>query len=427
MSILIQNGTALLPSGSSPNTSVAIEGSRITQIGTDIDPSGFDTVIDARGQLIMPGLVNAHTHLAMVLFRGYADDMALQPWLEEMIWPAEAKLTPEQIYWASLWGAVECIRGGVTAFCDMYIHMDQVGKAVEKSGLRALLTYGMIAFEPNEKMEKEFAISMELIENWHGKADGRIQTAIAPHAQYTCCDPVWERSIDIAKERGLLLNTHLSETRKEVDVCIKDSGKSPVVYLNDLGVFEVPTLTAHCVHVNEEDISILAEKNVRVSHNPGSNLKLGSGIAPLPEMLEAGVTVGLGTDGTASNNNLNMFEELHMAAMIHKGTHEDPLAVPAKQAFDVGTAGGYQAIGVDEGGVLQEGALADVILVDLEAAHLEPVYQPLSALVYSAQAADVRTTIVNGQVLMKDRKLLTLDEQEIRTKINEIAQDYRRS
>lgn len=427
MSILLQNGTALLPGGPAFNTSVAIEGARIAKIDADIDPGGYDTVIDARGQLIMPGLVNAHTHLAMVLFRGYADDMALQPWLEEMIWPAEAKLTAEQVYWGSLWGAVECIRGGVTAFCDMYFFMDEVGKAIDKAGLRALLTYGMIAFEPNEKMDKEFATSMAFIENWHGKADGRIQTALAPHAQYTCCDEVWERAIQISGERGLWINTHLSETRKEVDVCVKESGKSPVVYLNDLGVFDVPTLAAHCVHVNQEDIGILAEKNVRVSHNPGSNLKLGSGIAPLPEMLAAGVTVGLGTDGTASNNNLNMFEEMHMAAMIHKGTHEDPLAVPAKQAFGVATQGGYRAIGVDDGGVLEEGALADVILVDLEAPHLAPVYQPLSALVYSAQASDVRTTIVNGQVLMKDRKLLTLDEDEIKQKINEIAKDYRRS
>jgi 5-methylthioadenosine/S-adenosylhomocysteine deaminase len=427
MSILIQQGTVLLPSGTQTGLSVAIEGDRIAKIAPDIDPAGFDTVIDAKGQLVMPGLVNAHTHLAMVLFRGFADDMALQPWLEEMIWPAEAKLNAEQVYWASMWGCIELIRGGVTNFCDMYFYMDETAKAVQESGLRALLTYGMIAFEPNDKMQSELDTCVSFADAWQGKADGRIRTALAPHAQYTCCDELWEATLQIAHDKNYWINTHLSETRKEVDVCREQSGKSPVAYLNDLGVFDLPTLTAHCVHVDEADINILADKNVHISHNPGSNLKLGSGIAPLPELLQANINVALGTDGTASNNNLNMFEEMHMAAMLHKGTHEDALAIPSDVAAGLATENGYRALGFDNGGKIEEGALADVILVDLTQNHLEPVYNPSSALVYSAQASDVTTTIVNGQVLMRDKKLLAINEEEVRSKINEYAMHYRRS
>lgn len=416
----------MLPEGAQTGLCLAIEGSRISKIAADLNPADYDTVIDANDQLVMPGLVNAHTHLAMVLFRGYADDMALQPWLEEMIWPAEAKLTAEQAYWGTLWGCIELIRGGVTAFCDMYMFMDDVAKAVEQTGLRALLSYGMIAFEPGKKVDQELDKSLEFASKWHGKADGRIQVAMAPHAQYTCCDTMWERTLQVCEAQGYWINTHISETRREVDVCIKQSGKSPVAYLDDLGVFAAPTLAAHCVHVNEADIGILAERNVRISHNPGSNLKLGSGIAPLPKMLEAGLTVGLGTDGSASNNNLNMFEEMQLSALLHKGFCEDPLAVPAATAVELVTQNGYLALGFEAGGVLQEGALADLALLDLNQAHLEPVYQPLSALVYSAQAADVRTTIIHGRILMKDRELLTVDETEVRHHINEIANTYRR-
>jgi len=319
---------------------------------------------------------------------------------------------------------VELIRGGVTAFADMYFYMDEVARAVVQAGVRGLLSYGMIAFEPGEKVDREMQTSLTFAERWHRQADGRIRVALAPHAQYTCCDALWERTLEAACEHGYWINTHLSETRKEVDVCIKESGKTPVAYLNDLGVFQVPALTAHCVHVNEADIEILAEKGVFVSHNPGSNLKLGSGIAPLPELLEAGVSVALGTDGSASNNNLNLFEEMQLAALLHKGTHQDAEVVPAAQAVTLATRNGYRALGFEQGGVLEAGALADLILVDLARPHLQPLYQPLSALVYSAQASDVRTTIVGGKVLMQDGQLLTLDEAKIKHKIIEIAKTY---
>lgn len=426
MSILIQNASALSPQGLPQRTSIAIEGARITRIAPALPTRGVDMVIDAQGQLALPGLVNAHTHLAMVLLRGYADDMALQPWLQEKIWPAEAKLTAEQVYWASLWGCAELIKGGVTAFCDMYFFMDEVAKAVEQTGLRALLSYGMIAPKPDDKVEREVGVAEAFAERWHGRGQGRIQVALAPHAQYTCCDRLWERTLEVARARNLRINTHLCETRKEVELCRKEHGKSPVAYLNQLGAFEAPTVAAHCVHVDGEDIDILASKGVFVSHNPGSNLKLGSGVAPLPKLLEAGVTVALGTDGAASNNNLNLFEEMQLAALLHKGIGQDPLAVPAPKAFELATRNGYLALGVEGGGALAEGALADVILVESRQAHLEPLYCPLSALVYSAQAADVTTTIVNGRLLMKERNLLTIDEAHVRGKVNEMANFHRR-
>lgn len=426
MSILIQNACGLLPQGPLQRASIAIEGQRISRIAPALPASGFDTVIDAQGQLALPGLVNAHTHLAMVLLRGYADDMALQPWLQEKIWPAEAKLTAEQVYWASLWGCVELIRGGVTAFCDMYFFMDETAKAVEQAGLRALLSYGMIAPKPDDKVERELEVSQAFAERWHGKAEGRIQVALAPHAQYTCCDRLWERALDLAQAKKLRVNTHLAETRKEVELCRKEHGRSPTAYLDQLGTFDVPVVAAHCVHVDADDIAILASKGVFVSHNPGSNLKLGSGVAPLPKLLQAGATVALGTDGAASNNNLNLFEEMQLAALLHKGIWQDPLAVPAQQAFELATRNGGLALGVEGGGVLAEGALADLILVQSRQAHLEPLYSPLSALVYSAQAADVTTTIVNGRVLMRDRQLLTIDEAHVREKVNEMANFHRR-
>lgn len=426
MSILIHNGTALLPAGPQAHTSIAVEGNRISRIAPHIAPEGFDVVIDASGQLIMPGLVNAHTHLAMVLFRGYADDMPLKPWLEEMIWPAEAKLTAEQVYWGSLWGCAELIRGGVTAFVDMYFFMDEVAKAVEQAGVRALLSYGMVALEDDDKVEREMATSLEFVQKWHNGADGRIRVALAPHAPYTSCDRLWERTVEVCQARGLSINTHVSETRSEVDLSLKALGKSPVAHLDELGVFSVPTLAAHCVHVSPEDIDTLAQRQVCVSHNPGSNLKLGSGIAPLPQLLKAGVTVALGTDGTASNNNLNVFEEMELAALLHKGVCQDALAVSAPQAFELATRNGYRALGVEDAGKLGEGALADIIVVDLNAPHVLPSYEPLSTLVYAAQAADVTTTIVQGRVLMQDRVLQTLDETEIRRKVNEFAQLYRR-
>lgn len=427
MSILIQNGTILLPKGPQAGLSLAIEGADIARIAPDIDPAGFDTVIDAADQLVMPGLVNAHTHLAMVLLRGFADDMPLQPWLEQKIWPAEAQLTAQHVHWGALWGCVELIRGGVTAFADMYFFMDEVARAVEQAGVRALLTYGMIAPEPGPKVESELCHGLDFAARWQGGAGGRIRTALAPHAPYTSCDALWARTREAALEDGYWINTHISETRKEVDACVKKTGMTPVAYLESLGVFEAPTLAAHCVHVGPQDIETLARRGVCVSHNPGSNLKLGSGIAPLPELLEAGVTVALGTDGVASNNNLNLFEELQLAALLHKGTHEDAVAVPAAQAVTLATRNGYRALGFAQGGELTPGAPADVVLVDLTGAHLEPVYQPLSALVYSAQAADVHTTIVAGQILMRDRVLTTLDEEQIRQNVNEIAKTYRRS
>ncbi len=408
---------------------------RITQDPKELEPAqarfDFDKVIDGGGRkLLMPGLVNAHTHLAMVLFRGYADDLPLDRWLEEAIWPAERELTAEEVYWGSLLGLAELIRSGTTAIADMYFFMDEVARAVEQSGLRALLAYGMIAPDPDprERLERELERGLELAERWHGKADGRIRVALGPHAPYTCTDELWQRAVELARERELMIHTHLAETAREVEDFRARRGLTPVEHLERLGVFEagVGVLAAHGVHLSESDICILAKyNNVAIVHNPTSNMKLGSGIAPVKELLEAGVELALGTDGAASNNNLDLLEEVRLAALLQK-VRGDPTALPAAEALWLGTLGGARALGLEEVGIIREGMKADLIVLDLDQPHLIPEYDLVSNLVYAASSRDVETVIVDGQVVMEDRKILSFDEAEAKDQVRRLSEKYRK-
>jgi 5-methylthioadenosine/S-adenosylhomocysteine deaminase len=386
---------------------IAIQGnkiSQITKIKTDFE---FQKIIDARNMLAMPGLINAHTHLSMILFRNYADDMPLFEWLTKKIWPLEEKLTAEVVYRGSILGIAELIKSGVTGFLDMYFFADETIKAALKTGVRAYIARGLT----NEEEGKEVQLNetRRLFKEYHNK-DGRVKIFAGPHAPYTCSPRYLEKVIELSKELDIGIHIHLAETRKELDESTQKWGKTPIKHVYDLGLFKRPTIAAHCVHVNDEDIQILAKSKVSVAYNPTSNLKLASGFAPVEKMQNEGVNVALGTDGASSNNNLNMFEEIHLASIVNKCVNYDAVSVPAETAIKMATINGAKALGIqDELGSLEVGKKADIILIDLRKPHFVPLNNPLSAMCYAAQSSDVHTVIVDGKILMENYELKTID------------------
>jgi len=398
---------------------IVVEDSRITSVSAQEPQGQWDAVLGGSEVAALPGLVNAHTHVAMTLMRGYADDMELMPWLEQKIWPTEFKLKREDIYWGSLLGMVEMLRAGVTTFNDMYWWFDATAQAAQESGIRASLSAVLLGFM--DRAEGDLAAAAEYAHQWKDAAGGRITVMLGPHAPYTVPDSIMRCVIETGHDLGMGVHIHLSETAREVKESIEKMGATPVAHMERIGLFELhPVLAAHCVHVSDDDIAILARRGVGVSHNPGSNMKLASGTAPVPKMLKAGVIVGLGTDGAASNNNLDVLEEARLAALLHKLACEDPTCVTAYQALELATRGGARALGLDDRiGVIAPGMKADIILVGLNQPHLTPLHNVVSHLIYSARACDVRTVLVNGAVVVNDGKVTTVDEQEIMARVSE--------
>jgi 5-methylthioadenosine/S-adenosylhomocysteine deaminase len=405
-----------------PEADLLIEGTEIAGLW----PSGqrpaevkAEHRIDAAGLVAMPGMINAHTHCAMTLLRGYADDMPLMKWLEERIWPFEMKLEEEDVYWGTLLGIVEMIRGGVTCFNDMYHYFQAAARAALESGIRANVSGVLLAFMPDAEERLERAI--EFAREWRNAGDGRLVTMLGPHAPYTCPNHLLERVIEGAREVGVGIHIHVSETKQEVEDSLKEFDQTPVARLHEIGLLDVsPVAAAHCVHVTDADIETLVENRVGISHNPGSNMKLASGVAPIPKLLAAGAVVGLGTDGPASNNNLDMIEEARLAALLHKVHGHDPTLVTAREALEMATWGGARTLGIDDRvGKIRVGMKADVVLLDFRQPHLFPPHDIVSHLVYAARAADVCTVFVNGNPLMIDGELQTLDEEEIRGRVGE--------
>ncbi|MBY0116063.1 amidohydrolase [Paenibacillus sp. FSL L8-0435] len=393
---------------------MVVENDKIVHIGETLpDEDKNSTKVDGKGLFFLPGLINTHGHAAMSLLRGHGDDLALQVWLQEKMWPMEAKMTSEDVYWGTSLSVLEMLKGGTTAFLDMYDHMDQVAKVVEQSGVRAALARGVIGLCSKEEQLRKLEESAAFAREWNGQADGRITTVISPHAPYTCPPDYIEKLVQVANDLNLPLHTHMSETLREVEQNVADYGLRPVAHLEKLGFFSRPSLVAHAVHLNDEEIEILARHDVAVSHNPGSNLKLASGVARVPAMLKAGVTVSLGTDGPASNNNLDMFEEMRLAALIHKGVSGDPTAVPAGEALLLGTLYGAKSIFLNNTGALQVGMKADFIALDIEQAHFYPHTDLISHTIYSASAKDVEHVWVDGKQVVKHGECLTLDEERI--------------
>ncbi len=393
-------------------TNIYIKDNVITHIGEIREDIQVERIIDGKNKVAMPGLINAHTHIGMSLLRNFADDLPLHDWLTKKIWPTEAKLDAKDIYWGSLLSMVEMIQSGTTAFCDMYFFMDEVGKGLEESGIRGVLTRGLI--EDNQAQVK-LDETKELFKTWNGRGKGRIKVMVAPHAPYTCSPDFLKETVKLAKELNTGLHIHLSETKKEVEDSFDLYGKSPIKHVYDLGLFDLHTIGAHCVHVDDEDMEIMKEKNVFPVNNPGSNLKLASGFAPVDKMLKRGIHVALGTDGSSSNNNLNMFEEINLAAIINKAVNLDAVSVPAISALEMGTINGARALQWDkEIGSIEVGKKADMILIDIDKPHLYPHHNLISSLAYGVQASDVDTVIVDGKIIMEKREIKTLDVEKIK-------------
>ncbi|WP_226646685.1 amidohydrolase family protein [Mesobacillus subterraneus] len=423
---LFYNGTIITGNTNNEvftNGAIGVEGEKIIYVGTTPeDVTSYDEKIDLKGNILLPGLVNTHGHTPMSLLRGYADDLHLQTWLEDKIWPLEAQYTPEHAKWGAKLSILEMIRTGTTTFVDMYDNMDEIAKAVEEAGIRGVLCRGIIGFGSEELRQSKLKEAADFAKRWNNGANGRITTMLSPHSPYTCSPEYITQIIDKAVELNVPLHTHMSETKFEVEKNIEEYGATPVRHLEKLGFFDPPSLVAHAVHVNEEDIQILAEKDVKVSHNIISNLKLGSGIAPVSKMLEKGVTVSLGTDSVASNNNLDLFEELKAAATVHKGLAQDATVITAQQALRMATINGAEALWLEEQiGSLEAGKDADFIVVNSNQSFFYPKHNPVSHLVYSGSGRDVKDVYVQGKQILDNGQFKTIDEEKVLYEANRMS------
>jgi len=390
------------------NAEILIENSLIVYAGKREDAPAFeaDETIDGNGALAMPGLCNMHTHTPMTLLRSIGSDLPLDRWLNEAIFPVEKHLTDDAVRAGTDLGIMEMLRYGTTSFNDMYMHMDMEAEAVRDSGMRALLGHGVVDFDESCS---DLLPNIALIEKWNHAADDRIRVALAPHSEGATTRKVLEQIRDAAQKYHVPVHIHVSETKLDYDGSLERRGLTPPQYLNDIGLLEYPVLAAHCVWFTDEDIELFARKGAVILHNPVSNLKLASGVAPIAKMLKAGCKVALGTDGVASNNNLNLWEEIKLMPMLQKGITLDPTVVSPAQTIAAATSVGAKALGYENLGLLKEGYLADLILMDMHGAHMTPCHDLESNLVYSAQGSDVRLTMVNGKVLYRDGEYLTLD------------------
>lgn len=410
---------------------VAIDEGAIVAVGKadEITASYFaEEVIAGDNRVLMPGFVNGHTHTAMVLFRGMADDLALMTWLQEYIFPMEGRyVDPAFIEVGSELACWEMIQGGTTSFVDMYFYPEVIAGVVDRCGLRAVISAPMIDFpSPGFKgWDDSFKAGVEFVEAWKGK-HSRITPALAPHAPYTVSKEHLAEVTAKAKELDVPISIHIAEDRAELKTVDDKYGITSIELMSEVGMLDVTTIAAHVVWPTASDMKTLAASRVGAIHNPTSNLKTAAGIAPIPAMLEAGVKLGLGTDGAASNNDLDMWEELRLAALLHKGNSGDPTVVPARAALMMATAGGAEAVGLgDVTGSLSVGKRADMIQVSLDSLRLSPLYDVMSQLVYAAGARDVVTTIVDGKLLMAEGKVLTVDESALRQKVQMVADKIR--
>jgi 5-methylthioadenosine/S-adenosylhomocysteine deaminase len=409
---------------------VAIDGDAIVAVDTvEAIRAGYRArqTIDARGQIVLPGLINTHTHAPMVLYRGLADDLALMEWLERYIFPAEAKtVSPEFVRAGTRLAALEMIQSGTTTFADMYYFEEEIAKATQAAGLRGVLGQTVIQFPVADAKTPAEALARaeRFITAYRG--DPLITPAVAPHSMYALDGETLRAARDLSRRHGVPTLIHVAETEAEAQTSQERHRASPVAYLDTLGFLGPGVVAAHGVWVSDADLALLKARGVGVSHNPESNMKLASGTAPVPAYLRDGVMLGLGTDGAASNNDLDMFEAMRMASLLHKLSSKDPRAVSAREALEMATIGGARVLGKEkEIGSLEPGKKADVILVSMASARQTPLYDPISHLVYTTSGADVRTTIVNGRVLMRDRRVLTIDEAAVLREAGQWAERVR--
>ncbi len=434
MGILIKDAMAVLPeyengkyTGSKvEKTTIGILGKNIYFIGDNV-PGDFviDEEIDGSDSLVIPGLINAHTHSYMSLFRNAADDLSFMDWLFGRIDPLEGKLTPEDAYWGAKLAIIEMMKSGTTCFNDMQMHIHQTTKAVNETGMRAFIGRGLVGGTNEDGSVNDLGVlklNEALEEMEDASLTDRLSFFFGPHAPYTC-DPGYLKHVaSVAKEKGMGIHIHLSESVTECENMAKEQGCTPIEYADRAGCFEIPCIAAHCVQATDSDIELLAKKGVSVVSNPASNMKLGNGFAPIQKMLDAGINVCIGTDGAGSNNSLNLFHEMSLMALIHKGTAKTPQCISAKECFAMATINGAKALGMeDKLGTIEVGKRADLAMLDLKSPSLMPNNNLMAALSYSANGSEVRTVIIDGTVTMKDRMILTFDEAEVYEKAAEIV------
>lgn len=426
--ILIKNALILNPNNfENKKQSLLIQDDLIAEIADEIDDEKAEKIIDATGKILLPGLINTHTHLSMTLFRGLADDLSLDSWLNDHIWPMEANLNGEYCYIGALLGAVELIKSGTTTFSDMYFYMEDVARAVQDSGIRAVLSYGMIDFGDEEKRKAEIEENLQLYKACNGMADGRIKVFFGPHSPYTASEELLIKVRELADEYNMGIHIHVSETQKEIEDVSAEKGLRPFEYLEKIGFLGPDVVAAHCVWLSDEEIEIIKKHNVKVSHNPCSNMKLASGISPVSKLIENDVCVSIGTDGASSNNNLDLIEELKTASLLQKVSTLDPKVLSSDEAIEMATIKGAEALGLDSQiGSIEVGKKADIILIDTNAANMTPDSSSLSSnIIYSANGSNVDTTICNGKILMENKKLTVLDEQEIYDKARQAIKELK--
>lgn len=427
---IIRGGTVVTMDGSSriiENGAVAVRGERIIAVGSAAEISAkyfAPRAINAAGKIVMPGLINTHTHVPMVLFRGIADDLVLMEWLQKFIFPAEAKNVDEQfVRWGTRLGCLEMIQGGTTTYVDMYYFEDAIADETARAGMRAVLGETLIDFPApdNKTWEAGMAYMEKYVEKWKGHS--LITPAIAPHAPYTVSTDHLKQARSFASSKGVPLVIHVAEDQAEVKTIQERYKASSVAYLDSIGLLDQSVIAAHMVWPTDEDIKTLASRGVGVAHCPQSNMKIAAGIAPVPQMLRAGVAVGLGTDGAASNNDLNLWEEVDTAAKLHKVFTKDPTVIKAQEALEMATIRGARAIHLDKDiGSLEAGKRADIIIVSANGAHQTPLYNVYSHLAYATKASDVETVMINGKIVMANRRVLTISETAVRAK----ALEYRK-
>lgn len=422
MNILIKN-VRMLINGETPRGDLCIEGDRIAACGVIPEKFTADRIIDGSDKLAIPGLINCHTHSYMSLFRNLADDLTFDDWLFGSIMPREDSLSAEDAYWGAMLSCAEMIKSGTTCFMDMHMFPKMTASAADKLGMRAVMTRGLTGSDRND--EGGIRRYNEHMEERAAFADNpRISFKLGPHAIYTCGEDYLRWLIEKAHETEQEFHIHLSETTNEVQNCYKERSRSPVEYLNELGFFDVKTCAAHCVHLSDHDMEILAEKNVSVIHNPKSNLKLANGTAPVARMLEKGINICMGTDSQASNNTLNMFSDMNYAALLHKGATGDPTICSARDVLGFATINGAKALGMSDTGEIAVGRKADIVLLDLDRPQFCPVNDLTAALVYSANGSEVDTVIIDGDIVLEHGRLTKFDEEEIYAHAREIAAKF---
>ena len=427
-SILIKNALILSPNTNFENKqSILIKDNLIAEISSQIDESNASKIIDATGKIVIPGLINTHTHLSMTLFRGLADDLSLDSWLNDHIWPMEANLNGDFCYIGALLGAVELIKSGTTTFSDMYFYMEDVARAIDEAGIRAVLSYGMIDFGDEEKRKNEIKANLELFEACDGMADGRIKVFFGPHSPYTASEELLIKVRELADEYNMGIHIHVSETQKEIEDVSSQKGLRPFEYLDKIGFLGPDVVAAHSVWLSYNEIEIIKKNNVKISHNPCSNMKLASGVAPVSKLIENDICVSIGTDGASSNNNLDLIEELKTASLLQKVSTLDPKVLNSDEAIAMGTIKGAEALGLEsEIGSIEVGKKADIVLIDTNSANMVPDSSSLSSnIIYSANGSNVDTTICDGKILMENKKLTILDEEEIYAKARKAIKELK--